>query len=343
MTDGSHDDQEAEVDSQRTAEGPRPRRGFWFGLVVAIVKPFLLFWTKQDFRGQENMPRTGGVVFVTNHISHLDPFVIGFYIWECRRIPRLLGKASVFKLPIAGRILSSAGQIPVYRDTVEAADAFRAAVAAVEKGECVGVYPEGTISRDPDLWPMSGKTGAARIALMTGCPVIPIANWGAQEVFPSYVKGLQIHLLPRKTMCVQAGEPVDLSAFKGKPITNELLHEATEVIMHRVAAELGQLRGETPPKELYDLKKHRAMEKDSTATNAAVADAPAADHGAPQPGVGHAPAATDAPGVEAAGSGGERSRGDGDAGMDAARMDAARTDAAGTGGGKDGADKDSAG
>jgi 1-acyl-sn-glycerol-3-phosphate acyltransferase len=272
MTDGTHDDQEAEVNGQRTAEAPRPRPGFWFGLVVAIVKPFMLIWTNHEFRGRENLPRTGGVVFVTNHISHFDPFVLGFYIWECRRIPRFLGKASVFKLPIAGRILSSAGQIPVYRDSAEAADAFRAAVAAVEKGECVGVYPEGTITRDPDRWPMTGKTGAARIALMTGCPVIPIANWGAQDVFPAYVNGLRIGLLPRKTMQVTAGEPVDLSAFRGRPITSELLHEATEAIMQRVAAELGELRGETPPKELFDLKKVQAMERDKADTDSAGGD-----------------------------------------------------------------------
>ena len=101
MTDGSDEHQEAAVNGQRTAEGPRPRRGFWFGLVVAIVKPFMLTFTKQEFPGRENVPRSGGVVFVTNHISHFDPFVLGFYIWECRRIPRLLGKASLFKLPIA--------------------------------------------------------------------------------------------------------------------------------------------------------------------------------------------------------------------------------------------------
>ena len=116
----------------------------------------------------------------------------------------------MFKLPIAGRIITSAGQIPVYRDSAQAADAFRDAVAAVEKGECVGVYPEGTITRDPELWPMTGKTGAARIALMTGCPVIPIANWGAQEVFASYTADLRFRLLPRKTMRVtgrEAGRP----------------------------------------------------------------------------------------------------------------------------------------
>jgi 1-acyl-sn-glycerol-3-phosphate acyltransferase len=261
MTDGSDEHQEASVNGQRS--DPRPRRGFWFGLVVAIVKPFMLVFTKPEFTGRENMPRSGGVVFAPNHISHFDPLVLGFFIWECRRIPRFLGKASVFKVPVVGRIISSAGQIPVYRESTHAADAFRDAVAAVERGECVGVYPEGTITRDPDLWPMTGKTGAARIALMTGCPVIPIANWGAHEIFESYSgKGLKIRLLPRKRIMVRAGKPVDLSAFQGRPITNQLLHEATEVIMAAVAGTLGELRGETPPKELFDLRKARAANQE---------------------------------------------------------------------------------
>lgn len=249
MTEGSHDRQEAAVER-------RPRTGFWFGLVVVLVKPFMLLWTKRDWRGMENVPRTGGMVFVTNHISHFDPFAVGLFVYECRRIPRLLGKASLFKLPIAGRIITSAGQIPVYRESTEAADAFRAAVAAVERGECVGVYPEGTITRDPELWPMTGKTGAARIALMTGCPVIPIANWGAQEVYASYGSHA-LRLLPRKTMRIKAGKPVDLSAFEGQPITADLLQKATTVIMERVALELAELRGGTPPAQLYDPRKAR--------------------------------------------------------------------------------------
>lgn len=259
MTDGSDEHQEAAVDGQPSkTPDPRPRRGFWFGLVVLLVKPFMLTFTKPEFTGRENMPRSGGVVFAPNHISHFDPLVLGFYIWECRRIPRFLGKASVFKIPVLGRIISSAGQIPVYRESTQAADAFRDAVAAVERGEAVGVYPEGTITRDPDLWPMTGKTGVARIALRTGCPVIPIANWGAQDVIRSYTGRTKIRLLPRKTIKVRAGKPVDLSAFEGKPLTNQLLHEATEVIMHAVAETLGELRGETPPKELFDLRKARS-------------------------------------------------------------------------------------
>jgi 1-acyl-sn-glycerol-3-phosphate acyltransferase len=259
MTDGAFDHQEAAVDSR--GDDPRPPRGFWFGIIVAIVKPFMIVFTKCRFSGRENMPRTGGVVYAANHISHFDPVLLGYFIWECRRIPRFLGKASVFKIPVAGTIIRGAGQIPVYRDSAHAVDAFRDAVAAVERGECVGVYPEGTITRDPEMWPMTGKTGAARIALMTGCPVIPIANWGAQEIIKSYTGKIRIRLLPRKTLQVRAGAPVDLSAFKGKPLTNQLLHEATEVIMARVAETLGELRGEEPPKELYDLRKARKARK----------------------------------------------------------------------------------
>ncbi|GAA1570234.1 MULTISPECIES: lysophospholipid acyltransferase family protein [Kribbella] len=260
MTDGAFDHQEAAVDSK--GADPRPPRGFWFGIIVAIVKPFMIVFTKCRFSGRENMPRQGGVVYVPNHISHFDPVLLGYFIWECRRIPRFLGKASVFKVPVLGSIISGAGQIPVYRESAQAADAFRDAVAAVERGECVGVYPEGTITRDPAMWPMTGKTGAARIALMTGCPVIPVANWGAQEIIKSYTGRIRIRLLPRKTLLVRAGKPVDLSAFEGRPITNELLREATEVIMARVAETLGELRGEEPPKELFDWRKARREGKE---------------------------------------------------------------------------------
>ena len=75
------------------------------------------------------------------------------------------------------------------RQSAQSADALLAAVEAVGQGRAVVIYPEGTITRDPDLWPMAGKTGAARIALRTGCPVIPIGQWGAQEL----MYGREIH------------------------------------------------------------------------------------------------------------------------------------------------------
>jgi 1-acyl-sn-glycerol-3-phosphate acyltransferase len=235
----------------------RPKAGFWIRLCVVIIYPLVGVFFKIRWHHLDRMPARGGVLVAVNHISQADTTTMARLIWQSGRIPRFLIKSGVFGWPVIGRMMTGAGQIPVYRDSAQAADAFRDAVAAVERGECVGVYPEGTITRDPDLWPMTGKTGAARIALMTGCPVIPVANWGAQDILRSYTGKVRFRLLPRKTLQVRAGKPVDLSAFEGKPPTNQLLHEATEVIMARVAETLGELRGETPPKELYDLRKAR--------------------------------------------------------------------------------------
>ena len=109
MTDGSNEHQEAAVDARRA--DPRPRRGFWWGLIVVIVKPFMMVFTKCRFTHRENIPRSGGVVFVPNHISHFDPVVLGYFLWECRRIPRYLAKASLFKVPVLGHIITKVGQI----------------------------------------------------------------------------------------------------------------------------------------------------------------------------------------------------------------------------------------
>ena len=108
----------------------------------------------------------------------------------------------------------AAGQIPVERLSRNAVGAYDAAVAAVRDGECVVVYPEGTITRDPDLWPMVGKSGAARIALETGCPVIPVGQWGAQELLAPYAK--KPNLFPRKRITMKVGDPVDLER-PGRP------------------------------------------------------------------------------------------------------------------------------
>jgi len=123
-------------------------------------------------------------------------------------------------------------------------------VAAVEKGECVVVYPEGTITRDPDLWPMVGKTGAARIALSTGSPVIPTAQWGAQHILAPYAK--KASLFPRKTIHVRVGDPVDLDDLRGEQLTPKVLRDATDRIMAAVTALLEEIREEPGPSERFD-------------------------------------------------------------------------------------------
>lgn len=236
-----------------TARGTT-RLPFAYRFVVAVVRPLLMVFTKQEWYGAENLPATGGFVVTPNHLSHVDPLVFAHFLVDNGRPPFFLGKEGVFRVPVVGAILRGAEQIPVYRNTGQAADAFRAAVAAVEAGKCVGVYPEGTLTRDPDLWPMVGKTGAARIALATRCPVIPVAQWGPNELLEPY--GKRPRLFPRKTMRVRAGRPVDLSDLYGKPLTGALLREATDRIMAAITVELEKVRGEQAPLERFDARRH---------------------------------------------------------------------------------------
>jgi 1-acyl-sn-glycerol-3-phosphate acyltransferase len=219
-------------------------------LCVSVLRPVMMALTKRDWRGGEHIPEDGGCVLAVNHVSEFDPVPYGHFVYDNGRLPRFLGKAEVFAVPVVGRILRSAGQIPVYRKSTDASKAFSAAVAAVEQGEAVVVYPEGTISRDPGLWPMVGKTGAARIALTTGRPVIPCAQWGPQEILAPYAR--RPHLLPRKVMRISAGPPVDLRDVAQAGLTNESLRDATARIMAAITALLEEIRGEEAPAERFD-------------------------------------------------------------------------------------------
>jgi len=226
--------------------------GAGYHVAVAVLRPLLMLATRRDWRGAENLPATGGFVVTPNHVSHVDPIVVSHFLHDNGRPPRFLAKSGLFTLPVVGWVVRSAGQIPVFRESRNATAAFAGAVAAIEAGECVAIYPEGTLTRDPSLWPMVAKTGAARVALTTGCPVIPIAQWGAQRILAPYTK--RPHLLGRKVMHVTAGPPVDLEDLRGRPITSELLRVATERIMARVTAHLVDVRGEAPPAEVFDAR-----------------------------------------------------------------------------------------
>ncbi len=238
--------------------GTRPRSPmFW--LAAALMWPSMMVLTKRDWHGTENLQRTyppdDGIVVAANHLSWFDPMSLCHVLYDNGRTPRILIKDALFQAPVVGTIISGAGQIPVARETEDAQVAVAEAVAAIHDGEAVLVYPEGTLTRDADLWPMSGRTGAARIALMSGAPVIPIAQWGPQEVMGPYEKALR--LFPRKTMHAQVGAPVDLEDLRGLPITAEVLAEATGRIIADITSLLAELRGEEPPNEPLDYKSLR--------------------------------------------------------------------------------------
>lgn len=227
-----------------------------YRFIKLVARPIMMAVTKRDWRGMEHIPAEGGVVLAANHTSYFDPLAVAHYIVDAGRAPRFLGKSEIVAMPVLGKLFQAAGQIPVYRGTASAANAYKDAIAALERGESVALYPEGTTTRDPDLWPMMGKTGAARMALTTGAPVIPIAQWGPHEVIPDKTK-LRINLFPRKTMHVHAGNAVDLDDLRDREITGEILDEATERIMLAITMLLAEIRGELPPAERYNPRKRR--------------------------------------------------------------------------------------
>lgn len=225
------------------------KRGWAFGLAVVIVKPILLGTTKQEWENGERIPETGGCVLVLNHVSHADPLTAAHLAWEYGRPVRYLAKASLFKNKAFAGFMRAAGQIPVER-SAGGATAFQAAVDAVNGGELVVVYVEGSITKDPAGWPMKGKSGAARIGLATGAPVIPVGQWGAQELLPPY--SAKLRPIPRKPIRMKVGDPVDLADLVGEEQTPEVIGEATRRIMKDLTGLVADLRGEEPPAEPFD-------------------------------------------------------------------------------------------
>ena len=205
------------------------KRGWAFNVAVPIVKPTLLAVTRRTWIDGDKIPSTGGCILVFNHISHVDPLLAAHFVYDHGRLPRYLAKSGLFKNRGLSFFLRAAGQIPVERLSRNAVGAYDAAVQAVRDGECVVVYPEGTLTRDPHLWPMTGKSGAARIALETGCPVIPVGQWGAQALLAPYSH--KPDLFPRKTIHMKAGPPVELSDLVALPRSTEVINRATDRIM----------------------------------------------------------------------------------------------------------------
>ncbi|WP_309071812.1 lysophospholipid acyltransferase family protein [Arthrobacter sp.] len=221
-----------------------------FAVLATILRPLMNAMMAKEWKGAENLPRDTGFIVCPNHVTEIDPIVIGHFLYNNKVLPHFLAKASLFRIPVVGAVLRTTLQVPVERTTAGANHSLEVAREAIEGGGGIIIYPEGTLTRDPDMWPMKGRTGAARLALQTGAPVVPIAHWGAQEVFPRYAK--RLYLFPRKTSRVLVGKPVDLSDLQGGPVTRTTLEAATNRIMDALTGLVAELRGETPPAERWD-------------------------------------------------------------------------------------------
>ncbi|MEY3169142.1 MAG: hypothetical protein RL421_385 [Actinomycetota bacterium] len=225
----------------------------WFRFGATVVRPILNSLIKKDWRGVENLPKSGAAIVVCNHLSYVDPLTFTHFLYNNGRAPRYLGKESVFRVPIIGRVISGAGQIPVSRESKDAVKGLEHAIAVLKAGHLLGVYPEGTLTRDEELWPMRAKTGVARLALITGAPIIPCASWGPEKVLPPYSKKLR--LFPRTKVSVLMGTPLNLNRWKGRESDPQAIEEVADFIMDEITKLLEVLRGEKAPAVRFDPKK----------------------------------------------------------------------------------------
>ncbi|HWG01368.1 MAG TPA: lysophospholipid acyltransferase family protein [Trebonia sp.] len=224
----------------------------WRLISVIVLRPLLQTLIRNKWQGRENIPRKGGIIIAPNHMSYVDWGTDALFLQASGRYPTFLIKDSAFKVKGIGPFLLKAGQLPVHRGRADAALVLKEAEQRLAEGAAVVIYPEATATRDPGLWPMVAKTGAARLALATGAPVIPVAHWGTYDILPYGSK--KAKLFPRKTVRTVAGPPVDLSQWAGQHTSARALRAATTAIMADITRLVAELRQETPPAVPFDPK-----------------------------------------------------------------------------------------
>ncbi|WP_285658135.1 lysophospholipid acyltransferase family protein [Actinomycetospora sp. NBRC 106375] len=226
----------------------RERGGPAVALAAVVFYPLTWLLAKRRMEGLENIPASGPAMLVCNHVSYLDPVYTAVFVHRARRVPRFLAKASLWDVPLFGRVLTGSRQIPVSRGSADAGTSLEAARTSFADDGVVVIYPEGTITRDEAGWPMAARSGAARLALDSDVPVIPVVHWGTLSVYDHYKK--RFRPSRRTTITVKAGPPIpmdDLRARVAERGPRPLLRETTDRMMTAVRELLSEVRGEPAP------------------------------------------------------------------------------------------------
>jgi len=222
------------------------RLGAWWQLTYGVLYCPVSALCRLRYSDGDRLPRSGPVIIAANHVSHADPLLLAKFILDSGRAPRFLAKDSLFRGRVLGRALRGMGHIAVERSSIDAQQSLGPAIAALRAGRVVVMYPEGTVTRDPQGWPMAARLGTARLAIACPeVPVIPIAQWGVQESIDFYRK--RVKLWPRPRHRIAVGQPVDLSAFRDEAPSATTLMRMTDVIMGDVRELVAQLRGVEAP------------------------------------------------------------------------------------------------
>ena len=207
----------------------------WYRAAELALVPPMQLWFNWRLEGLEKIPAEGPIIIAGNHLSYVDPLAHGYFVVKAGRRPRFLAKQELFDARFVGTVLRGARQISVERGTGDRSP-LEDAGRAVERGEVVVIYPEGTTTTThEDFSPGRGKTGAVRLSLATGVPILPVATWGGQFVWRR--SGRQ-SLTFGRPIWVVAGEPFDPSErLDGEPdgrrlrtLTDDLMGELDKLV-----------------------------------------------------------------------------------------------------------------
>lgn len=224
-------------------------------IVAGILGPLVRLLFRVEVKGAEKLPKDGAYILCFNHVTHLDPLVVAYGVfYGLKRGPHFLAKGGLFSVPVLGPILIAAGQVPVYRNGRRNVEPMDAAFKFLDAGHVITIFPEGTLTREPNGWPMRGKTGSVRMALDANVPIFAVGQWGSELVLPTYTKKLRPK--PWHKVRVQIGDQINLDKYRGHKLTTEELKDATRDVMRAITKQVEFLRGAEAPKELYDPAEH---------------------------------------------------------------------------------------
>lgn len=213
-----------------------------YRLAELAVRPPLGLWFNWRFEGMEHIPTVGPLLVAGNHMSYFDPLAHAYMLVKAGHRPRYLAKKELYGNPLMRGFLRGTGQILVERGSGSTAPVL-AAREALKRGDAVLVYPEATLTNNPDFSPMRGKTGIARLTLSAEVPVLPIAVWGSQYVWQR--RGRQ-RLSFGRPIWVKAGPPLDFSRFEGRQDDPEALRAITDTVMDELTQLVTDLRSRYP-------------------------------------------------------------------------------------------------
>lgn len=231
LVPGADDTADESVEAPETAAVPARRMGLTYALGRSVLSPLARIVYRPRIEGRAHVPRSGPVIFASNHLSFIDSIVIPV---AAPRPVHFLAKSSYFEKPASRWFFTAIGAIPVQRGAGQAAlDALDQQRALLEEGKAVALYPEGTRSLDGRLY--KGRTGVAFLALQSGARVVPVGLIGTDKAMPVGAKAPS----RKHRVTVRFGEPLDL-AHHGPATSGRARRLATDEIMAAIHALSGQ-------------------------------------------------------------------------------------------------------